>query len=101
MTQHAALLALFIWAVVGVSCLQAAWFAWYLLRPRVRRITHCPWCWKQAGIEDEFPAPWTSMLCTYHLREQRARLSARRQVREHRAATTTRPTAVAAREVQG
>jgi hypothetical protein len=86
-------LVIFVWAVIVVSSAQGLWFAWYLLWPRITRIMHCPWCWKQAGIEQEFPAPWTSMLCAYHQRQQRAALAACRLARQ-RATAPTRPAAV-------
>src|SRR5258708_39173417 len=45
------LLRLFIWLVILVSFGQLYLIGRYLLWPRIHRITHCPWCWKDAGIE--------------------------------------------------
>jgi hypothetical protein len=50
-----------------------------LLLPRLRQVTHCPWCWQDAGIAQDFPAPWSSTICPYHHRQIRAQARARRQ----------------------
>lgn len=92
------LLRLFVWAVVLASSGQLYLIARYILWPQVHRILHCPWCWRDAGIEQDFPAPWSSALCTYHRRQQRAYLAARRVARQQRSVAPTRP-AVAIEEV--
>ena len=97
------LLQLFIWSVVLVSIGQLYLIARYLLGPRVHRITHCPWCWQDAGIQRDFPAPWSSTICHYHDRQIRAQSRARRHpARQLPAATPTKPAAVVlqAEEVQ-
>ena len=93
------LLQLFILTVILVSRGQVSLIARYLLWPRIHRITHCPWCWKDAGIANDFPPPWSSTICPYHDRQIRA------QARAHRhlpAAPATKPAAVVlqAEEVQ-
>lgn len=87
------LLWLFIWAVILVSIGQLYLIAHYLLWPRIRRITHCPWCWKDAGIDRDFPAPWSSTICPYHDRQIRAQSRARRLTRHLPAAAPTKPAA--------
>ncbi len=87
------LLQLFIWLVILVSVGQLSLIARYLLWPRLCRVTHCPWCWKDAGIERDFPAPWSSTICTYHGRQLLAQTRARRLSR-HVPAEATKPTAV-------
>lgn len=97
------LLQLFIWSVVLVSIGQLYLIARYLLGPRVHRITHCPWCWQDAGIQRDFPAPWSSTICHYHDRQIRAQSSVRRHLaRQLPDATPTKPAAVVlqAEEVQ-
>ncbi len=91
-------LAILIWSVILVSFGQLFLIARYLLWPRFRRVTHCPWCWRDAGIESDFPAPWSSTICSYH----RAQVRARRLTRRLPAASTTEPAAVVlqAEEVQ-
>jgi hypothetical protein len=91
-------LAILIWSVILVSFGQLFLIARYLLWPRLRRVTHCPWCWRDAGIESDFPAPWSSTICSYH----RAQVRARRLTRRLPAASTTKPAAVVrqAEEVQ-
>ncbi len=89
------LLQLFIWAVILVSIGQLYLIARYLLWPRIRRITHCPWCWKDAGIDRDFPAPWSSTICPYHDRQIRAQARARRRLPSPLPAVpTTKPVAV-------
>src|SRR5258708_40356325 len=65
------LLQLFIGLVILVSLGQLYLIARYLLWPQIRRVTHCPWCWRDAGIQHDFPAPWSSTICPYHDRELR------------------------------
>jgi hypothetical protein len=84
------LLQLFIWAVILVSIGQISLIGRYLLWPRIRRITHCPWCWRDAGIAHDFPAPWSSTICSYHRVQERAR----RQARQRPSAAPTKPAAV-------
>jgi hypothetical protein len=84
------LLQLFIWAVILVSIGQVYLLARYLLWPRIRRITHCPWCWKDAGIARDFPAPWSSTICSYHLALEKAR----RLARQRPSVAATKPTVV-------
>ena len=91
------LLQLFISAVILVSIGQLYLIARYLLWPRLRRVTHCPWCWQDAGIAHDFPAPWSSTICPYHDRQMRTRVRARRRTRYLPAASTTTPAAVALR----
>ena len=95
-------LQLFIWIVLFVSAGQVYLIARYLLWPRISRLTHCPWCWKDAGIAAMFPAPWSSTICPYHDRQMRAQSTARREARERAVAATTRPaiTVLQAEEVQ-
>lgn len=76
------LLQLFIWSVILVSGGQLYLIARYLLWPRIRRVTHCPWCWRDAGIQHDFPAPWSSTICPYHDRELREQSRARRLTRQ-------------------
>src|SRR5712692_5517989 len=87
-------LQLFIWAVVLVSTGQVYLIARYLLWPRIYRITHCCWCWQDAGIMHEYPAPWSSTICQHHDRQLRAGSTARRQARERAAAATRKAHAV-------
>ena len=96
------LLQLFIGAVVLVSLGQVYLLARYLLWPRVHRITHCPWCWQDAGIGSEYPRPWSSTICPYHDRRVREQSRARRLTRHLPAAAATKPAAVLlqAEEVQ-
>ncbi len=91
-------LQLFILVVIFVSLGQLYLIARYLLWPSLRRFTHCPWCWHDAGIESDFPAPWSSTICSYH----QAQVRARRLTRRLLAASTTEPAAVVlqAEEVQ-
>ena len=95
-------LAILIWSVIFVSLGQLYLIVRYLLWPRIQRVTHCPWCWKDAGIANHFPAPWSSTICPYHDRQIRAQSRARRLTRHLPAASTTKPTAVVlqAEEVQ-
>ncbi len=72
-------LAIFIWSVILVSFGQICLLARCLLLPRLRQVTHCPWCWRDAGIAQDFPAPWSSTICPYHNRQIRAQVRARRQ----------------------
>jgi hypothetical protein len=88
------LLRLFIWAVILVSIGQLYLIAHYLLWPRIRRITHCPWCWKDAGIGSDFPAPWSSTICPYHDRQVREQSRVRRLTRQLVAAPTKPAVAV-------
>ncbi len=96
------LLQLFIWLVILVSVGQVYLIARYLLWPRIYRVTRCPWCWRDAGIQRDFPAPWSSTICTYHSRQLLAQSRTRRLSRQVPAASTTQPTAVIlqAEEVQ-
>src|SRR5258707_660101 len=97
------LLQLFILAVILVSFGQLYLIGRYLLWPRIRRVTHCPWCWRDAGIERDFPAPWSSTICSYHSRQIRAQASARHHLIRHLPPTpATKPAAVVlqAEEVQ-
>lgn len=75
-------LQLFIWSVVLVSSGQIYLIARYLLWPRIHRITHCPWCWRDAGIMNGFPAPWSSTICSFHDRQIRTQSAARRLARQ-------------------
>ncbi len=95
------LLQLFIWCVILVSIGQLFLIARYLW-PRIHRVTHCPWCWKDAGIANDFPPPWSSTICPYHDRQIRAQASARHLSRHLPAAPATKPSAVVrqAEEVQ-
>lgn len=70
------LLHLFILTVILVSIGQLFVMVRYLVWPPLRRITHCPWCWRDAGITGEFPAPWSSTMCPYHAHQ--IRLQSRR-----------------------
>jgi hypothetical protein len=71
-----------------------------LLWPRLQRITHCPWCWQDAGITRDFPAPWSSTICTYHDRRVRAQARARRRSLQLLTTPTVKTTAaVLAEEV--
>ncbi len=96
------LLQLFILAVILVSIGQIYLIGRYLLWPRVHRITHCPWCWQDAGIQRDFPAPWSSTICTYHSRQLLAQSRTRRLSRHLSDAPATQPTDVVrqAEEVQ-
>ena len=87
------LLQLFVLTVMLVSIGQIYLIVRYLLWPRIQRLTHCPWCWKQAGIARDFPAPWTSTICSYHNREIRAQ-SSRRRLTSHVPAAPTKSAAV-------
>lgn len=95
-------LQLFIWSVVLVSIGQLYLIARYLLWPRIHGITHCPWCWKEVGIENEYPAPWSSTICHYHDHQMRAQFAVRRLAKEQ-AVAATRSAAVVLHieEVQG
>jgi len=88
--------------VILVSIGQLYLIARYLLWPRLRRITHCPWCWRDAGIEGDFPAPWSSTMCAYHRAQERARRQARarRSTTQLPAAAPTRPAAAALQAIQ-
>jgi hypothetical protein len=82
------LLRLFILAMILVSIGQAYLLARYLLWPRIRRVTHCP---------------WSSTICHYHARQFRAQSRVRRHLaRRLPAVTPTKPAAVLlqAEEVQ-
>jgi len=85
------LLQFFILTVILITTGQICLIARYLLWPRLRRITHCPWCWKDAGIARDFPAPWSSAICLYHNRQLRVQSSRRRLTRPPPAAATTKP----------
>ncbi len=89
------LLQLFILAVIVVSIGQICLIGRYLLWPRVHRITHCPWCWRDAGIANDFPPPWSSTICSYHDHQVRQQSRVRRLTRQLVAAPTQ--PAVAAR----
>jgi hypothetical protein len=95
-------LAILIWSVILVSLGQLSLIARYILWPRLHRVTHCPWCWRDAGIARDFPAPWSSTICSYHDRRVRAQARARRLARHLPSASTTKPAAVIlqAEEVQ-
>ncbi len=94
-------LQLFIWAVLLVSIGQVYLIARYLLWPRIYRVTHCCWCWKDAGIMHEYPAPWSSTICHHHDRQVRARSTARRLAREQTAAATRKaPTVLQAEAME-
>ena len=88
------LLQLFIGLVILVSIGQLYLLFRYLFWPRIHRITHCPWCWKEAGIANDFPPPWSSAICHYHDQQIRAQASVRRLTRHLLAASTPQPTAV-------
>ena len=96
------LLQLFIWSVVLVSLGQIYLIARYLLWPRIQHITHCPWCWQDAGIGSEYPRPWSSTICPYHDRRVREQSRAHRLTRHLPATPATQPTVVVlqAEEVQ-
>ena len=81
----------YILAVILVTTAQFYLIARYVLWPRLQRITHCPWCWRDARIENEFPAPWTSTICSYHKQQIRAQSSRRRLTRPTPAAAPTKP----------
>jgi hypothetical protein len=83
------LLRLFILAVILVSTAQLCVITRYLLWPRIRRITHCAWCWQQAGIADEFPICWSSTICHYHSRKMIEQSRTRRLARQY-VTTSTR-----------
>lgn len=86
---------LLILAMILMSVGQAYLLARCLLWPRIRGVTHCPWCWRDAGIQRDFPAPWSSTICPYHDRQIRAQSRVRRHLaRQLPAATPTRPAAV-------
>ena len=82
------LLGLYILAVILVTMAQGYLIVRYLLWPRIRRITHCPWCWRDAGIGNEFPAPWSSTICLYHKQQIHLQSSKRRLTRLMPAAPT-------------
>lgn len=96
------LLRLFILAVILVSVGQAYLLARYLLWPRICRVTHCPWCWQDAGIERDFPASWSSTICHYHDCQLRTQYMARRLTRHRPSVPATEPATVVhqAEEVQ-
>ncbi len=101
-------LAIFIWCAIGVSIGQLSHMVRYILWPRFSRITHCPWCWQDAGIMRDFPAPWSSTICAYHHHLVCAQAKAHRLTRQMSTASTastTKPAAVIrqtqAEEVQG
>ena len=85
------LLGLYILAVIVVTTAQGYLIVRYLLWPSIQRITHCPWCWKDAGIARDFPAPWSSTICRYHKRQIRIQSSQRRLTRPTPAAAPTKP----------
>ncbi len=80
---------LFIWAVILVTLGQLYLIARYLLWPRIQRITHCPWCWQDAGIGSEYPRPWSSTICPYHDQRVREQSRAHRLTKQRRAAPAT------------
>jgi len=96
------ILQLYIWSVILLSIGQLYLITRYLLWPRIQRIMHCPWCWQQAGIANEFPPPWSSTICPYHDRMMREQLKAHRLARHLPAVPATKPTVVVqqAEEVQ-
>ncbi len=96
------ILQLYIWSVILFCIGQLYLITRYLLWPRIQRIMHCPWCWKQAGIANEFPPPWSSTICSYHDRQMREQLRAHRLARHLPAAPATKPPVVVlqAKEVQ-
>ena len=96
------LLRLLIGAVMLVSLGQLYLIGRYLLWPRVHRVTHCPWCWRDAGIGSEYPRPWSSTICPYHDRRVREQSRAHRLTRHLPATPVTQPTVVVlqAEEVQ-
>ncbi|MHB8596727.1 MAG: hypothetical protein ACYDER_07950 [Ktedonobacteraceae bacterium] len=57
-------------------------------------ITHCPWCWRDAEIMCDFPAPWSSTICAYHRRQVCAQAKTRRLARHLSTAAATHPVAV-------
>ena len=83
------LLAIFTWLVILVGFGQLYLLARCLLLPRLHQITHCPWCWWDARIAQDFPAPWSSTICPYHNRQIRAQARARR--RNPHLSASTRP----------
>ena len=85
------LIGLYILAVILVTTGQLYLIVRYVLWPRIQCLTHCPWCWKQAGIEHEFPAPWSSTICSYHKQQIRAQSSKRRLTRPTPVAAPTKP----------
>ena len=93
-------LQLFIWSVALVSSGQLSLIARYLLWPRIHRITHCPWCWQEVGIGNEYPAPWSSTICAFHDRQLRTQSAARRLARQ-RAATATRKASTVMHHAEG
>ena len=88
------LLRFFILAVILVTSGQIYLIARYVLWPRIQRITHCPWCWRDAGIARDFPAPWSSTVCQYHNRLIRAQARASRLTRQVSSTPITKPAAV-------
>ncbi len=96
------LLQLFIGLVILVSIGQIYLIGRYLLWPRICRVTHCPWCWQDAGLERDFPAPWSSTICTYHSRQLLTQSRTRCLTRHLPATPATQPTVVVrqAEEVQ-
>lgn len=94
-------LRLFVLTVMLVSAAQIYLIVRYLLWPRIQRIIHCPWCWRDAGIESDFPAPWSSTICSFHHQMMRARKQAKhsRPTRHVSAAAVTK-SAMEARQPQ-
>ena len=95
--ENMTILRLFIWAVILVSIGQCYLIVRYMLWPRIQRITHCAWCWQQAGLAAEFPPSWSSTICHYHSRKMVKQSRARRLARQYvttptRIAVTERPT---------
>lgn len=84
------LLHLFILAVLLVSIGQLFVLVRSLLWPRLHRITHCPWCWRDAGIASEFPAPWSSTMCPYHAHQIRLQSRRHHLAREKSAPISSR-----------
>jgi hypothetical protein len=88
------LLHLFILAVILVSIGQLFVMVRYLVWPRLHRITHCPWCWRDAGIMNGFPAPWSSTMCSYHAQQIRFQSRTRSLTRQRSANVHTKPAAM-------
>lgn len=84
------LLRLFVLAVILVTSGQMYLIIRYVLWPRIQRVTHCSWCWQDAGIMHEYPAPWSSTICHYHDHQMRAQSRRRRHTRPAPAAATTK-----------
>lgn len=87
------LLHLFILAVILVSMGQLFVMVRYLVWPRLHRITHCPWCWRDAGIMNGFPALWSSTMCPYHAQQIRLQSRMRSLTRQRSANIHTKPAA--------